>query len=56
MITHSIAPLRGTRKWAAIEGRLMLTIDVSSVAMNTPTATRTKSVHFPVRWPTSDEG
>src|SRR6266849_7479404 len=48
MITHSIAPLSGTRKCAAIAGRLMLTIDVSSVAMKTPIATSAKTVHLSV--------
>src|SRR5713226_6499434 len=46
MITHSIAPLSGTRKFSAIAGRLMLTIDESSVAMNTPIATSAKTVHL----------
>src|SRR5437868_1190861 len=38
--THSIAPLSGVPNARAIVGRLILTIDVSSVVMNVPTMTR----------------
>src|SRR5215472_976826 len=46
MITHSTAPFRGTPKKVAIAGRLMLTIEESSVAMKTPTPTIASTAHL----------
>src|SRR6266545_3546666 len=40
MMTHSMAPPTGVWKLRAIEGRLMLTIEASSMIMNVPIATR----------------
>src|SRR6266516_1365847 len=48
-MTHSTAPLKGTPKYRAIVGRLMLTIDESSVAIKTPTATIASTAHLFVR-------
>ena len=46
IITHSISPLRGTPKELAIAGRLIFTIDESSVAIKTPMATMTNTAHL----------
>src|SRR3989442_7239124 len=45
-MTHSTAPLKGTPKYRAIVGRLMLTIDESSVAIKTPIATIASTAHL----------
>jgi hypothetical protein len=44
--THSTAPLNGEWKYAAMAGRLMFTIEESSVDMNTPTAMIANTVHL----------
>src|SRR6266480_2694766 len=45
-MTHSTGPLKGTPKYRAIVGRLMLTIDESSVAIKTPIATIARTAHL----------
>src|SRR3989442_14561874 len=49
MIVHSIALVRATPKECAIEGKLIVTIDASSVVMNAPTAARTSTTHLLAR-------
>ena len=56
MMTHSMAPPTGVWKLRAIEGRLMLTIEASSMIMNVPIATRMNVIHGftgPCRGPVS---
>src|SRR5271154_4753778 len=45
MMIHSMAPPTGIRKVRAIDGRLMFTIEVSSMIMNVPIATKAKVNH-----------
>src|SRR6476659_835794 len=45
MMIHSMAPPTGVWNVSAIDGRLMLTIEVSSMIMNVPTATRANVIH-----------
>src|SRR5579863_1630111 len=54
IMTHSTAPLSGTPNELAIVGKLILTIDESSVAINTPTATIASTDHFPAVSPNVD--
>ena len=46
MTIHAIAPPSETPKWAAMLGRLMLTMLESSVAMKTPSATTKSTAHL----------
>src|SRR2546428_11850919 len=53
MMTHSIAPPNGVWNVRAMDGRLMLTIEASSVVMNVPIATKRNVAHGftdPSRW------
>src|SRR5579875_62576 len=52
-MTHSTAPVNPTPKPCAIAGRLILTIDESSVAIKIPMATIASTAYFPARSPTS---
>src|SRR5438093_9942804 len=53
MMTHSIAPPNGVWNVRAMDGRLMLTIEASSIVMNVPIATKRNVAHGftgPSRW------
>ena len=52
MMTHSTAPVSPTPKACAIAGKLILTIDESSVAIKIPMATTASTAHFPAPLPT----
>ena len=43
MMIHSMVPVKATPKALAIEGKLMFTIDASSVVMNVPTVTTART-------------
>src|SRR6266404_9509138 len=45
MMTHSIAPPTGVWNVRAMAGRLILTIEASSMIMNVPTATSANVIH-----------
>ena len=45
MMIHSMAPPTGVWNVRAIDGRLMLTIEVSSMIMNVPAATKANVIH-----------
>src|ERR1700675_1698607 len=45
MMTHAMAPPTGVRNVRAMEGRLMLTIEASSMIMNVPTAAKENVIH-----------
>src|ERR1051326_1907712 len=46
MMTHSTAPLSGTPKARAIEGRLMLTMELSRVVIKAPGEASAKTAHL----------
>src|SRR6266850_937562 len=53
MMTHSMVPPMGVWNVRAIDGRLMLTIEASSIVMNVPIATKRNVAHGftdPSRW------
>src|SRR5439155_5858186 len=53
MMTHWIAPPNGVWNVRAMDGRLMLTIEASSIVMNVPIATKRNVAHGfagPSRW------
>src|SRR5579885_493723 len=57
MIIHSTAPLSGTPKARAIDGRLMFTIELSSVVIKAPGAASAKTAHLLARsWNGSGAG
>src|SRR6266540_2882884 len=49
MSTHSTVPLSGVWNERAMAGRLMLTIEESSVVMNVPTEISANTDHLPAR-------
>src|SRR6266536_6353513 len=55
MTTHSTSPASGTPNERALAGRLMLTIEPSTVVMTEPVATSASTAHLSAGWPAADE-
>src|SRR6266516_4993744 len=55
MTTHSTAPASGTPNERAMVGRLMLTIEPSTVVMKEPVATSASTAHLSTGRPAADE-